>query len=297
MNTNPLSPDEISGDESDDSSRSPVSPVEESAADARILNERVNELIIIIEDFLRRIKNRQADASNKQQTIEHLKKQLDICQGTCKELQSANATLKLNLSNLQERYGKLTATATLSDRRAISVFGSDSQPDKIATSFHAFRKQVDKFVHEAKRVAKISGGEEGRLFSAHATAALTSYLFPLAASRLGVQNIECREVSLESAWGVLASTRSIFGDPKLTDEFRGLFEDATVLVRRIVISTSPNNPGQITFVKPGDMLDHEAHEEWPGPVPDIRPKIEKTVFPGYSVGNTIYVRAQVLVVP
>lgn len=233
-----------------------------------------------------------ADVARLDDLVWTLKQQINIRDQQIANLSAERDHLQAQYTEADHRLGVMLSAGSMSDRGGLSISGSDSQPDHISQEFVAFRTRVEDIVRTAKKHAQLLDVNAKKLFVPQNTGILAVDLFAFGASKLGLSTSAPEYLSPLDVWTRFRTTAGLSDVEEIQEAVRVACIRAIEIVRKVVLSTAPYDPGIVVFVPPGSAIGSNM-EVFPGCVDDSDAIVSKTIFPGYHVGESVWVKPMV----
>jgi len=230
------------------------------------------------------------EKSNLARLVSELRQELIQSRQENEKLTQQLAGVTREFEQTDERLGILLAHGSTLDRGALSISSTTSDPEKNKNAFAAFKNGVEEISRTLIRTQTFQNQIERRTSLALLQAKLTEYLFRFGSTKLAFAN-ELDEIELPNDLSRLISSEVVLGS------LSRLRAEVVQLVYSVVISTAPSQPGKIVFVARGTFIDPHEVDVFPGCEEGENHEVVMTVFPGYRVGDTYWVRPMVWTAP
>jgi hypothetical protein len=233
-----------------------------------------------------------ADVARLEDVVWTLKQQISMRDQQIADLSAERGVLQTQYAETDRRLGVMLSAGSMSDRGSLSISGSDSQPDRISQQFVEFRVRVEEIVRTAKKHAQLTDANTKRQFGPQNTGALSFMLFSFGSSKLGLNLSAPEFISPVDIWARFRAGAGVSDVAEVQMAIIHACAQAIELVRNVVLSTAPHEPGQVVFPVSGSEVDSNM-EVFPGCVDGGDAVVSQTVFPGYHVGESVWVKPMV----
>lgn len=265
--------------------RGPIEQKKDQSSVVERLRERAAQAMDLAFSHQRRCRQLEQEASVLRDHLTRTKGELESVR---EEKLKAESDCKI----LDARLSRVMGQESLANRGNLSLAGTGSQPELLARELDVFRKKIEGII----RMTRTSSyGGDPKDYVARGVATLSEVIFRRGAELLCTTAVaEAMATEVRDALASQFSLVALGADTSVVQDaaFHG-FE----LLRRIVISTAPSQPGILIFAAKGVPYSLDEHESWPGSSEDDGSRIALTIYPGYRVGQVLYRRPLVTTTP